>query len=196
MPGGDPPAWAGSTNDELATLSALSLFTHLIMSSTCRGFLHRCGSSHGGQLDTALVIRVRVRVTHGPPRTPRACAAPRPSHTALRATTELSVYALLRADYQQQHAARSELSGDPAPAPCSATVPREPPGTHDLRLRRCPQGNTYNTPGGTNSNGGSSYHYSNSNGSYYYANDNGSTYYQPPPSSSAPPVYTPAPPSK
>ena len=144
----------------------------------------------------ALVIRVRVRVTHGLPRTPRACAAPRPSHTALRATTELSVYALLRADYQQQHAARSELSGDPAPAPCSATVPREPPGTHDLRLRRCPQGNTYNTPGGTNSNGGSSYHYSNSNGSYYYANDNGSTYYQPPPSSSAPPVYTPAPPSK
>eukprot|EP00603_Paraphysomonas_imperforata_P001405 CAMPEP_0114432080 /NCGR_PEP_ID=MMETSP0103-20121206/10958_1 /TAXON_ID=37642 ORGANISM="Paraphysomonas imperforata, Strain PA2" /NCGR_SAMPLE_ID=MMETSP0103 /ASSEMBLY_ACC=CAM_ASM_000201 /LENGTH=117 /DNA_ID=CAMNT_0001601719 /DNA_START=52 /DNA_END=406 /DNA_ORIENTATION=+ len=39
------------------------------------------------------------------------------------------------------------------------------------------QGNTYNTPGGTNSNQGSSYHYSNSNGSYYYANDNGSTYY-------------------
>ncbi|KAL7434043.1 hypothetical protein ACHAXH_004308 [Discostella pseudostelligera] len=39
------------------------------------------------------------------------------------------------------------------------------------------QGNHYNTPGGTNSNGGSSYHYSNSNGSYYYSNDNGSTYY-------------------
>jgi hypothetical protein len=39
------------------------------------------------------------------------------------------------------------------------------------------QGNHYNTPGGTNSSGGSSYHYSNSNGSYYYANDNGSTYY-------------------
>ena len=112
------------------------------------------------------------------------------------ALTELSVYALLRADYQQQHAARSELPGDPAPAPRSATVRSEPPGTPDPRLRRrCPQGNTYNTPGGTNSNGGSSYHYSNSNGSYYYANDNGSTYYHPPPSSSAPPVYTP-PPSK
>ncbi len=39
------------------------------------------------------------------------------------------------------------------------------------------QGNSYSTPGGTNSSGGSSYHYSNSNGSYYYANDNGSTYY-------------------
>jgi hypothetical protein len=39
------------------------------------------------------------------------------------------------------------------------------------------QGNNYSTPGGTNSNGGSSYHYSNSNGSYYYSNDNGSTYY-------------------
>lgn len=39
------------------------------------------------------------------------------------------------------------------------------------------QGNNYNTPGGTNSSGGSSYHYSNNNGSYYYANDNGSTYY-------------------
>ena len=35
------------------------------------------------------------------------------------------------------------------------------------------QGNAYSTPGGTNSSGGSSYHYSNSNGSYYYANDNG-----------------------
>merc|ERR1711935_1032299 len=57
------------------------------------------------------------------------------------------------------------------------------------------QGNTYNTPGGTNSSDGSSYHYSNNDGSYYYANDNGSTYYQPPPESSAPPVYTP-PPSK
>ena len=80
------------------------------------------------------------------------------------------MYALLRAEYQQQHAARSELPGDPAPAPRSATVRSEPPGTPDPRLRRrCPQGNTYNTPGGTNSNGGSSYHYSNSNGSYYYA---------------------------
>ena len=39
------------------------------------------------------------------------------------------------------------------------------------------QGNHYSTPGGTNSNGGSSYHYSNSDGSYYYANDNGSTYH-------------------
>eukprot|EP00529_Nitzschia_sp_RCC80_P038300 CAMPEP_0113463116 /NCGR_PEP_ID=MMETSP0014_2-20120614/12469_1 /TAXON_ID=2857 /ORGANISM="Nitzschia sp." /LENGTH=71 /DNA_ID=CAMNT_0000355055 /DNA_START=166 /DNA_END=381 /DNA_ORIENTATION=+ /assembly_acc=CAM_ASM_000159 len=39
------------------------------------------------------------------------------------------------------------------------------------------QGNHYNTPGGTNSNGGSAYHYSNSDGSYYYSNDNGSTYY-------------------
>ena len=145
-----------------------------------------------GQLVSGqFVIRTNPRAA-----TLRLCCAPRPSHTALRATTELSVYVLLRADYQQQHAARSELSGDPAPAPCSATVPREPPGTHDLRLRRCPQGNTYNTPGGTNSNDGSSYHYSNSDGSYYYANDNGSTYYQPPPSSSAPPVYTPAPPSK
>ena len=143
-------------------------------------------SSPGLPLDTQWVPR-----TH-----PCACAAPCPSQTALRATTELSVYALLRADYQQQHAARSELPGDPAPAPCSATVRSEPPGTPDPRLRRrCPQGNTYNTPGGTNSNGGSSYHYSNSNGSYYYANDNGSTYYHPPPSSSAPPVYTP-PPSK
>ena len=51
------------------------------------------------------------------------------------------------------------------------------------------QGNAYNTPGGSNSNSGSSYHYSNSNGSYYYANDNGSTYYQPP--SGGTPVYTP-----
>ncbi len=41
------------------------------------------------------------------------------------------------------------------------------------------QGNSYNTPGGTNSSTGSSYHYSNSNGSYYYQNDNGSTYYNP-----------------
>ena len=39
------------------------------------------------------------------------------------------------------------------------------------------QGNTYNTAGGTNSNVGSSYHYSNNDGSYYYKNDNGSTYY-------------------
>ena len=39
------------------------------------------------------------------------------------------------------------------------------------------QGNTYNTAGGTNSNTGTSYHYSNSDGSYYYKNDNGSTYY-------------------
>ena len=56
------------------------------------------------------------------------------------------------------------------------------------------QGNSYNTPGGSNSNS-SSYHYSNSNGSYYYANDNGSTYYSPPPASGSAPVYTP-PPSK
>ena len=33
------------------------------------------------------------------------------------------------------------------------------------------QGNSYNTPGGTNSNQGTSYHYSNTNGSYFYAND-------------------------
>ncbi|KAL3781845.1 hypothetical protein ACHAWO_009211 [Cyclotella atomus] len=39
------------------------------------------------------------------------------------------------------------------------------------------QGNHYNTPGGSNSNQGDSYHYSNKNGSYYYKNDNGSTYY-------------------
>eukprot|EP01038_Epipyxis_sp_PR26KG_P010911 gene10911-14649_t len=39
------------------------------------------------------------------------------------------------------------------------------------------QGNHYNTPGGSNANGSSSYHYSNSNGSYYYSNDNGSRYY-------------------
>ena len=39
------------------------------------------------------------------------------------------------------------------------------------------QGNTYNTPGGTNAAGTGSYHYSNTNGSYYYANSNGSTYY-------------------
>jgi hypothetical protein len=38
------------------------------------------------------------------------------------------------------------------------------------------QGNRYNTPGGTNSAVGSSYHYSNSDGSYYYKNDDGSTY--------------------
>ena len=38
-------------------------------------------------------------------------------------------------------------------------------------------GNNYTTPGGTNSNDGSSYHYSNQDGSYYYQNDNGSTYY-------------------
>jgi hypothetical protein len=55
------------------------------------------------------------------------------------------------------------------------------------------QGNRYNTPGGTNSGGGNSYHYSNTNGSYYYRNDNNSTYYQPP--NSGTPVYTP-PPSK
>ena len=42
------------------------------------------------------------------------------------------------------------------------------------------QGNSYNTPGGSNSSGGSSYHYSNTNGGYYYANDNGSTYYSSP----------------
>mmetsp|Transcript_66544 Transcript_66544/g.159056 ORF Transcript_66544/g.159056 Transcript_66544/m.159056 type:complete len:82 (-) Transcript_66544:178-423(-) len=39
------------------------------------------------------------------------------------------------------------------------------------------QGNHYTTPGGTNSSGGQSYHYSNQNGSYYYQNDNGSSYY-------------------
>ena len=39
------------------------------------------------------------------------------------------------------------------------------------------QGNNWNTAGGTNSNIGTSYHYSNTNGSYYYANDSGSTYY-------------------
>eukprot|EP00552_Chaetoceros_brevis_P004648 CAMPEP_0197735368 /NCGR_PEP_ID=MMETSP1435-20131217/583_1 /TAXON_ID=426625 /ORGANISM="Chaetoceros brevis, Strain CCMP164" /LENGTH=70 /DNA_ID=CAMNT_0043323059 /DNA_START=39 /DNA_END=251 /DNA_ORIENTATION=- len=39
------------------------------------------------------------------------------------------------------------------------------------------QGNSYNTPGGTNSSEGSSYHYSNTDGSYYYSNDNGSTYH-------------------
>jgi hypothetical protein len=39
------------------------------------------------------------------------------------------------------------------------------------------QGNTYNTPGGTNSNESTSYHYSNQDGSYYYKNDNGSSYY-------------------
>ena len=42
------------------------------------------------------------------------------------------------------------------------------------------QGNHYNTPGGTNSSQGNSYHYSNTNGSYYYSNDNGSTYYSNP----------------
>ena len=51
------------------------------------------------------------------------------------------------------------------------------------------QGNNYSTPGGTNSSGGSSYHYSNSNGSYYYANDNGSTYHH---SASGANTYTPA----
>ncbi|KAG7347471.1 hypothetical protein IV203_016176 [Nitzschia inconspicua] len=51
------------------------------------------------------------------------------------------------------------------------------------------QGNTWSTPGGTNSNGGTSYHYSNSNGSYYYANDNGSTYYK---SSNGSSHYTPS----
>lgn len=38
----------------------------------------------------------------------------------------------------------------------------------------------YDTPGGTNNNSGSSYHYSNQDGSYYYQNDNGSTYYSSP----------------
>jgi len=45
---------------------------------------------------------------------------------------------------------------------------------------RFPQGNHYNTPGGNNSNSGSSYHYSNQDRSYYYKNDNGSTYYSSP----------------
>ena len=105
------------------------------------------------------------------------------------------VCSLARADYHHQHAARSELPGDPAPAPRPQRPRCEPSATPEPRLQHCSQGNTYNTPGGTNSSDGSSYHYSNNNGSYYYANDNGSTYYQPPPSSSAPPVYTP-PPSK
>ena len=39
---------------------------------------------------------------------------------ALRQSS-VCMHAKLRADYQQQHAARSELPGDPAPAPCSAT---------------------------------------------------------------------------
>ena len=51
------------------------------------------------------------------------------------------------------------------------------------------QGHAYNTPGGTNSSSGNSYHYSNTNGSYYYANDTGSTYYQPP--AGGTPVYNP-----
>jgi hypothetical protein len=46
-----------------------------------------------------------------------------------------------------------------------------------IEMPRNSQGNSYSTPGGTNSNSSSSYHYSNSNGSYYYKNDNGSTYY-------------------
>eukprot|EP00982_Pelagococcus_subviridis_P014698 31349-Pelagococcus_subviridis.AAC.15 len=36
-----------------------------------------------------------------------------------------------------------------------------------------PQGNSYSTPGGTNSNTGQSYKYSNTDGSFYYRNDNG-----------------------
>ncbi|GMH51067.1 hypothetical protein TrLO_g3554 [Triparma laevis f. longispina] len=39
------------------------------------------------------------------------------------------------------------------------------------------RGNSYSTPGGRNTSGGSSYHYFNTNGSYYYSNDNSSTYY-------------------
>ena len=52
------------------------------------------------------------------------------------------------------------------------------------------QGNSYNTPGGSNSSAGSSYHYSNSNSSYYYANDNGSTYYNPGSSGAGSTTYT------
>ena len=102
---------------------------------------------------------------------------------------------LLRADHHRQHAARN-----------SQVIPRHRPARNAHGARRlprlspvtdaaCSQGNTYDTPGGTNSSDGSSYHYSNNGGSYYYANDNGSTYDQPAPESSAPPVYTP-PPSK
>ena len=54
------------------------------------------------------------------------------------------------------------------------------------------QGNTYNTPGGTNSKPSTSYHYSNTNGGYYYSNDNGSTYTAAPSGQSTytPPVST------
>ena len=55
------------------------------------------------------------------------------------------------------------------------------------------QGNSYNTPGGSNSAAGNSYHYSNANGSYYYQNDNGSTYYNPGTSGKGAITYTPAP---
>ena len=52
------------------------------------------------------------------------------------------------------------------------------PQTHTYATApRAMQGNTYNTPGGTNSQEGTSYHYSNTDGSYYYKNDNGSTYH-------------------
>ena len=63
------------------------------------------------------------------------------------------------------------------PAPFRRHIPTTTPFITMPRSGTNSQGNHYNTPGGTNSNGGSSYHYSNSNGSYYYSNDNGSTYY-------------------
>jgi|EP00596_Hydrurales_sp_CCMP1899_P004674 hypothetical protein len=52
------------------------------------------------------------------------------------------------------------------------------------------QGNTYNTPGGTNTSAGQAYHYSNTNSSYYYANNNGSTYYNPGSSGQGQTTYT------
>ena len=52
------------------------------------------------------------------------------------------------------------------------------------------QGNHYSTPGGTNSNQGTSYHYSNSDGSYYYANDNGACLELPSPPRASPPVHS------
>ena len=52
-----------------------------------------------------------------------------------------------------------------------------PPPPHDAARSQL-AGKFVQHARGSNSNQGSSYHYSNSNGSYYYANDNGSTYYQ------------------
>ena len=108
---------------------------------------------------------------------------------------ELSVSHLLRADIAVTMPRGQNSQVIPAPLPRSQRPRCEATPTPEPRPRRCSQGNTYNTPGGTNSSDGSSYHYSNNDGSYYYANDNGSTYYKTPPESSAPPVYTP-PPSK